>query len=236
MTASPADTTPVSKLIAWRNAMSMTLMGCLLGWFGFVFLANYLARHFEPFQAAVWLQIGFGAALGGVLAVIVVWQRSRGSSLAELGWRQPTTKTALVIGLTFGALYIWGCYFGARSILKDVDVTEFNWTRVALAPLGLFMAISEEAMMRGFFMNELQRARVAVWLQIIASGACSAVYHSLQDPTLIGFLPSFVLFTLHAGLYVLGKRSLTPVIVAHGIYNVFGEPYLLMMAMAVMPH
>ena len=54
------------------------------------------------------------------------------------------------------------------------------------------------------------------------------------DPVLSHALD--VLFTLHAGLYVLGKRSLTPVVVAHGIYNVFGEPYLLMMAMAVMRH
>jgi membrane protease YdiL (CAAX protease family) len=85
-------------------------------------------------------------------------------------------------------------------------------------------------MMRGFFMTELQRARVATWLQIIASGACSASYHALQNPTLLGFLPSFCLFSLHAGLYVLRKRSLTPVIGTHSIYHVFGEPYLLMMA------
>ena len=39
-----------------------------------------------------------------------------------------------------------------------------------------------------------------------------------------------------AGLYVLGKRSLAPVFVAHGIYNVLGEPYLLMMMIAAMPH
>ena len=85
--------------------------------------------------------------------------------------------------------------------------------------------------MRGFFMTELQRARVPTWLQIVSSGACSAVYHAIQNPTLEGFLPSFVLFSLHAGLYVLGRRSLTPSCIAHGMYHVFGEPYLLMMAM-----
>jgi hypothetical protein len=53
----------------------------------------------------------------------------------------------------------------------------------------------------------------------------------LQNPTLEGFIPSFVLFSMHAGLYVLGKRSLTPSIVAHSMYHVLGEPYLLMMAM-----
>jgi membrane protease YdiL (CAAX protease family) len=98
------------------------------------------------------------------------------------------------------------------------------------------MAFAEETMMRGFFMTELQRARVSTWLQVLASGACSAAYHALQNPTLMGFLPSFVLFTLHAGLYVLGKRSLTPTVITHSIYHVLGEPYLLMMAMVLLPH
>jgi membrane protease YdiL (CAAX protease family) len=117
-----------------------------------------------------------------------------------------------------------------------VDVLEFSWIRLALAPLGIFLAAAEETMMRGFFMTQLHRARVATWLQILASGACSAAYHGFQNPTLIGFVPSFVLFSLHAGLYVLGKRSLTPVILTHSMYHVFGEPYLLMMALVAMNH
>jgi hypothetical protein len=83
-------------------------------------------------------------------------------------------------------------------------------------------------------MTVLERAGVATWLQIVASGACSASYHALQNPTLAGFVPSFVLFSLHAGLYVVSKRSLTPVIVTHSLYHVLGEPYLLMMAMRAM--
>jgi membrane protease YdiL (CAAX protease family) len=235
MTTSPSSGSSLSKFVAWRNALAITLLGCLMGWGGFVVLGNYLPRRMELFQAAVVLYVAFGAALGIIFGTIVAWQRSRGSSLAELGWRRPTTKTALALGFALGVLYITGVYFGARAILKDVDVTEFNWIRVALVPLGIFMGIAEETMMRGFFMNELQKARVAVWLQIVASGACSAIYHSIHNPTLRGFLPSFVLFTLHAGLYVAGRRSLTSVSIAHGMYNVLGEPYLLMMALAVMP-
>jgi membrane protease YdiL (CAAX protease family) len=106
--------------------------------------------------------------------------------------------------------------------------------RLALTPLGIFMAMAEETMMRGFFMTELQRAHIPTWMQVFASGACSAVYHALQNPSIIGFLPSCVLFSMHAALYVLGGRSLTPVIVAHSAYHVFGEPYLLMMALATM--
>jgi membrane protease YdiL (CAAX protease family) len=223
-----------SKLAAWRNALAITLLGCvLLGSFCFVFLGNYLPQRVDVFQAAVWQQLGFAVALGVILAVIIAWQRVRGMSLADLGWRKPTTPLALALAVLLGAMYIGGSYMGAQVILRGVNVTELTWIRLALAPVGIFMAIGEETMMRGFFMTELQRARVATWVQIFASGACSAVYHSFQDPTPIGFLPSFSLFTMHAGLYVLGRRSLTPTIVAHSIYHVLGEPYLLMMVLTV---
>jgi membrane protease YdiL (CAAX protease family) len=224
------------KLTAWRNALAITLLGCLLLGLGcFVLLGKFLLARMDLFRAAVCQQIGFGVSLAIILTVIVLWQRARGLSLRELGWRRPTSRLALALGVLLGAAYIAGSYFGARYVLRGVDVTEFHWARVALAPLGIFMAIAEETMMRGFFMTELERARVATWLQIVASGACSAVYHTLHNPTPLGFVPSFVLFSLHAGLYVVGRRSLTPTIVAHSIYHVFGEPYLLMMVLAVTP-
>jgi hypothetical protein len=47
-------------------------------------------------------------------------------------------------------------------------------------------------------------------------------------------MPSFVLFTMLAGLYVLGQRSLTPTVIAHSAYHVFGEPYLIMMILVTM--
>jgi membrane protease YdiL (CAAX protease family) len=233
---------PQSKLRAWANALAITLLGCVVAGLGcFVLLANYLrqqieSQHLDLFQAAVWWEVGFTVAMAVILSVIIVWQRARGSSLAELGWGKPTTPLALALAVLLGIAFLGGSYFGARSVLRGVDVTELNWVRVALAPLGVFLAIGEETMMRGFFMTELNRARVATWLQIVASGACSALYHAFQNPTPMGFFPSFVLFSLHAGLYVVGRRSLTPVVLAHGIYHVFGEPYLLMMALAVIKH
>jgi membrane protease YdiL (CAAX protease family) len=231
---------PVSKRRAWRNALAITFLGCVLAGLGcFVLLGNYLrhlieSRQLDLFQAAVWWEIGFTAAMAIILIVIMVWQRSRGSSLAELGWGRPTTTLALALAVFLGFAFLGSSYFGARAVLRGVDVTELNWVRLALVPLGIFLAIGEETMMRGFFMTELNKARIATWVQIVASGACSALYHAFQNPTPIGFFPSFVLFSMHAGLYVLGKRSLTPVILTHSIYHVFGEPYLLMMALEVM--
>src|SRR5262245_14377540 len=124
---------PVSKFNAWRNALVITLLGCLMGWACFVVLGSYLRTHKDLFQAAVLQQIGFTAALAVIMLVIVVWQRARRSSLAELGWRKPTTRMAIALALLLGALYILGVRFGAQAVLKGTDVDAFNWTRVALA-------------------------------------------------------------------------------------------------------
>ncbi len=221
---------------AWRNAMAVTVIGCVLfGFACFVLLAGELPRKMDLYRAAIWLQIGFSIMAVAVFAFIVFRQRRRGSSLAELGWGRPTTPLALTLAVVLGAAYLTGAYFGALQLLPGVDVTRFTWARLLLVPLGVFLAVTEETMMRGLFMTELKRGRVPTWQQILASGACSAVYHAFQNPTLIGFIPSFILFSLHAGLYVLGKRSLTPVFITHSIYHVFGEPYLLMMVMAATP-
>lgn len=234
-----ADTLePQSKLSAWTNALAITLLGCLLGGLGcFVWLGNELRRRvgageLDLFHAAVYWELGFGIVMAVILIVIVLRQRARGASLKELGWGRPTTPLALILAVVLGALYLAGSAFGAQHLLPGTNVLELNTVRVALVPLGIFLAFAEETMMRGYFMTELNRAGVSTWLQIIASGACSASYHALQNPTPIGFVPSFILFSLHAGLYVLGRRSLTPVVLTHSMYHVLGEPYLLMLAMA----
>jgi membrane protease YdiL (CAAX protease family) len=229
---------PQSMLRAWTNALAITLLGCLLGGLGcFVFLGNELRRRVDAgeldlFHAAVYWELGFGVAMAVILGVIIIRQRARGASLRELGWGRPTTPVALIFAGLLGALYLAGSGFGAQRLLPGTDVLKVNWVRVALVPLGIFLAFAEETMMRGYFMTELNRAGVSTWVQIFASGACSASYHTLQNPTPIGFLPSFILFSLHAGLYVLGRRSLTPVVLTYSMYHVFGEPYLLMLAMA----
>jgi membrane protease YdiL (CAAX protease family) len=224
-----------TKLRAWRNVLAITFLNCLILGLGcFVRLGTYLRQRMDLFDAAAVQQVSFAVGLAIVLAVVVAWQRARGLSLKDLGYRRPTTRLALILAVVLGIAYLASCYFGAGYVLPNVNVTQLNWVRVALAPIGIFMAFAEEAIMRGFFMTELDRAKVGTTKQIVASGACSALYHSLQNPTMEGFLPAFFLFSIHAGLYVLGKRSLTPTVVAHSIYHVFGEPYLLMMVLVTM--
>ncbi len=220
---------------AWRNALLIWLLGCvILGCGCFVAAGRALQAWPSRFWAAVCWQLSFAVGLSAILAAIVFLQRSRGLSLSSVGWRKPSTKTTIAIGIGLGLLYTLGVYAGILNDprMKDVNPFDLHWVRFALIPVGVYMAFAEETMMRGFFMTELSRARVPTWLQVLLSGVCSGVYHSFQNLTRIGLLPSVILFTLHAILYIASRRSLTPVIIAHSLYHVLGAPYLLMFAMA----
>lgn len=226
---------PRTAFSGWRAAAAVWLLGCILvGLVCFVWLGSRLRAYSSPFWAAVWWQLAFAAALAVILVVIVTIGTSRGTTLAEIGWGKPASRLSLFFGFVLGALYVAGVYAGILNdpAMRDVNPFAFHWVRLALAPVGIFMAASEEIMMRGFFMTELARARLGTTAQILLSGLCSAVYHSFHNLTWIGFIPSFVLFSLHAVLYVASRRSLTPSIVAHSMYHVLCAPYLLMFAMA----
>src|SRR5579871_4815391 len=160
----PAANRPASsKLRGWGEALGITLVGILLGGVGcFILLRNYLYRQVQEgrmdlFHAAAWWEVGFGV-IGLVLIPIFLWQLARGSSLAELGWRKPAPPLAYVLAVGLAILFLTGSYFGAQRVLPDVNVLEVNGLRLALAPLGIFLAIGEEMMMRGFFMTALHRA------------------------------------------------------------------------------
>ena len=118
--ASEAGERP-SKLAAWTNALAITLLGLLLGGLGcFVLFGNYLLRQVRSheltlFEAAVRWEIAFSVAMAIILAVIVAWQRARGSGLTELGWGRPTTPLALVLAVLLGIAFLSGNYFGAHA-------------------------------------------------------------------------------------------------------------------------
>ncbi len=225
----------IARVTAWRNAGAIWLAACAVLGFGcFVFAGDQLHAWPDRFWAAVVWQLVFGVALAALLLGTIAWERAQELSLRDVGWRKPTSRTALALGMVFGALYVSGVYAGILNdpAMQGVDPFALPGIRFALIPLGISMGIAEEALMRGYFMTELARGGAPTWAQMLLSGGCSAAYHSFHNPSWIGFLPSFLLFSLHAGLYVFARRSLTPTIVAHSMYHVLCAPYLLMFAMA----
>jgi ABC-type maltose transport system permease subunit len=113
-----------------------------------------------------------------------------------------------------------------------MNLLELSSIRLIMAVLSVFISTTEEIRMRSFFMTQLQRGGIATRIQMIASGACSAIYHSLHNSSLMGFLPSFILFTSMAGIFVLGKRSITSTAIGRSLIHVLGDPYLTMLILA----
>jgi membrane protease YdiL (CAAX protease family) len=223
-------TTSLSPWMAWRNALGISLLGCLIVGLGnFVLAAGYFARATSLIKGALWLSVSFTISFAIILLVIIRWQSRHGESLAELGWRKPTRAIAVIMSIALSLVWVAFSYSGASYLLPKVNLLELPWIRLIMAVLGIFISTTEVIMMRGFFMTQLQRGGIPTWIQMIASGTCSALYHSLHSISLMSFLPSFILFTSMAGIFVLGKRSITATAIGHSLIHILGDPYLTML-------
>ena len=213
----------------WVRVIGIWLLTCLLfGLGGFVLAGNYFKHWGDHFWAAVYWEVVFVASLMPILALIHWIQRRRGEGLAELGWLKPTRKLAIALTLWLLVSYLIGMSMGVHYVLKD-SLLRFHWVRIALLPCGLLIGIAEEVIMRGFFMNELQRARVATWLQVFLSALCSATFHSFTTP--VAFISSFFMFGFLALVFVVGRRSLTAPILFHSLAHMLCDPFPLQMAL-----
>lgn len=216
----------------WFRAIGVWLLTCVLvGVGGFVLAGNQFKQWDDHFWAAVYWQLVFVSSFLPVVALVYWLQRKRNEGLAELGWRQPTTSIAVVLSLLLLGSYLGGMYMGVHYLLKD-DLLRFHWVRFALLPAGLLFGIGEEVIMRGYFMNELKRARVATWLQVFLSATCSAFYHSFTTP--MAFVSSFFMFGFLAFIFVVGRRSLTAPILFHSLAHMLCDPFSLQMALREM--
>jgi membrane protease YdiL (CAAX protease family) len=237
MLADMINTRIKSRSQAWRNVFIAVLLSCLIiGLPNFVVLPRYLSDDVDLRIGAAWFLVLYAVCVAVVVSLVLFWLRRDNYSLAELGWGKSTTILAIALGVIFGLAWLGFGLFGAGFALKgkiDLNLAEISLFRVAMALLGVFISVGEEIIMRGFVMTELNRASVPTWLQIVVSGLGFALYHSLGNFGLASLIPSFIVSAIWASMYVLGKRSLTPSIISHGIVNFFGEPYLAMMILSV---
>jgi membrane protease YdiL (CAAX protease family) len=227
-----------SRLIVWRNIGVLTLMFCLLyGLPNLVILASYLPKRMDLHSAAVWTAVGLGLSALILLIAIKIWLRRTKQSLKDLGWGKPTTAAALILGVLFSFALLGLCYMNNKRLGVEFPTGRIEPLRILAAVLTAFAGIVEEIGMRGVLMTELAKIKTRTWLQVLISGFCYAIYHSLQFLTSpVQFVQSMVVSILIgailAGIYVLGKRSLTPCVLSHGLANLLGEPYILMGALA----
>ncbi len=221
------STPQLSVSTAWRNALGIiVLLWLVLGLANFGFLAQFLATHFrhQLLLASFLLDLGFAVGALVIVLAIVFWQRSHGETLADLGWRRPTTKKAMVIAVIFGLFWVASSYARGGSFLT------LSWERPLMMLIGLFLAFGEELAIRGFFMENLRRGGIPTWVQVVSSAVLMGGYHGiigLHYSVLYGISSAF-LFGILSVIFVLGKRSLTPGYTAHAMVHFLGDPILTM--------
>ena len=181
------------------------------------------------------LRAGTAVTLGGTLVaelialcLLLAWLRRDGRTLSDLGWRLPTTRVALALGICFGLVYaaftLWHPDIGRHA-------TEISLFKLWGVVVGIFGGIIEEIIFRGFVLTELERIRASPSMQIIVSGMTFALIH-------IGYgfwsvLATFVMGMALAFVYLLGRRSLTAPIVSHAVINAIIEPWLLLYTITI---
>ncbi len=220
------ESQPVStwKPIAVLTAVLVLVVGPIFGPVGAFAAETYGVRGGTGVVVALFT-VAFLLVAGGT----VRWVKSQGGSLADLGWRTPTKTSAVIAAVIFGVLWAG---FNIMGYVHQIDATadplEVSLLRVGTATGGLIIACSEDLVGRGFVMNHLKKAGIGTWRQAFISSAIFALYHSIWVLSVPGFIVGFVIGMFLAGFFVWGRRSLTPVIVAHGLCLGLGEPFLTM--------
>jgi membrane protease YdiL (CAAX protease family) len=78
-------------------------------------------------------------------------------------------------------------------------------------------------------MNQLHKIGSSKWVQVVVSALIFALYHTVWGFNPFSFVLSVVYGLLLGGLFLWGKRSLTPVILGHSLVVLLSEPFATML-------
>ncbi|MBC8472147.1 MAG: CPBP family intramembrane metalloprotease [Planctomycetes bacterium] len=232
-----------SKLLAWRNVGAIAIVFCLIfGVLFFCFFVPYVAKKMALRPAAAVITASAGVSSLIVIYGIVVWLRRNNRSLKELGWGKPTNFVAVAAGVVFAIALAGGIYMNNRRLGAEFNLWEISLVRIIGVVGTVIGGSAEEIAMRGLIMTELNRIKVKTWLQVLASSLCFAIYHNLYflivvfDPNTFAFGMVFCFFMgcIFSGIYILGRRSLTPCIISHGLGNLIVEPFHIMAFLSIL--
>ena len=220
-----------------RPASWGSLIGTLLLLMGVVGGMSYLA--FPLGLALGWLQTPAGrvatflggAMAGELVALVVLLRRLQGYDMTsqELGWGRVTSRGALALGVLVAMLYSGFTALNPRIGPHLLDISALKLLAIVAA---LAAGVVEETIFRGYVMTALARMGYGRAIQVLVSGASFAFAHLYGFTNPVALLVTqgltFVLGAALAATYLVGKRSLTPVIIAHALVDLIVEPWLLL--------
>jgi membrane protease YdiL (CAAX protease family) len=174
-----------------------------------------------------------------MFAAAYVLLRLRGRTLASIGFGRPARLLGWLLALLFAALYGGFTLMGMTRAGAPV-ATDWSFFRIATAlGIGISAGICEETVFRGFIMGQARDGGAHWSIQIVLSAALFGLAHigwggmsgHVEMQQAIGAVgATAVLGLMMAAAYLVGGRSLTPVVVAHGIIDLIAEPWLLLYA------
>ena len=182
------------------------------------------------------LRQGTAVTLGGTLLAELVaaglllwWLRRRRLSLADVGFVRPSPRVApLVVAGVFGLLYAaW------TMLIPEVraNATEFGPLKLWGLAVSLVAAVMEEAVFRGFIMNELAHAGRSRAVQVIVSAVTFGLLHLGWGWW--GMACTLMMGAALAVTYLWAGRSLAAPVLGHCVINAIIEPWLLLYVITV---
>ncbi len=165
----------------------------------------------------------------GAFALLVWLLSRRGQKLRDLGWGQRTTWQAILLALAIAMGYAGVTALNPRI---SANLLQFSSLKVLAVISAIVAGVVEETIFRGYVMTVLAGMGYSPLVQLLVSGIAFAVAHFYGFASPAVLVPTLG-FTLVLGLalgaiYLIGKRSLTPVIISHVLIDLIIEPWLLL--------
>jgi membrane protease YdiL (CAAX protease family) len=225
------NTTTNETSTVWRRIAIVTLLLLVLVGPNFGPLPHLLRQSLSLEGSVTGVLIWFWVAFLIILAV--VYRMNKSMSIREFlkssGLGAPSGIGANIAGLILGLL--WGMLF-LSSILQfdpDANITQITGFRILTALLAAGGALLEDLITRSFIMNQLHKIGSSKWVQVVIPALIFALYHTAWGFNAFSFVFSVIYGLMLSGLFLWGKRSLTPVILGHSLVVLIAEPFATML-------
>ena len=225
------NTHAVDKNRVLRQLAIVTILLVLLVGPNFGPIPRLLGQNLSLEASVIALLVSFWIGFSIVIAVVLRMSggTSLGAFMRSVGLGAPSRTAANIAGVVLGLL--WGALF-LSSILQfdpNANIAQISGLRVLAALLAAGGTLLEDLLTRGYLMNQMQKISLPTWVQVVVSALIFALYHTLWGFNIFSFIFSIVYGLLLSGLFIWGKRSLTPVILAHSLAVLISEPFATMM-------
>jgi membrane protease YdiL (CAAX protease family) len=217
------DVRTLSRLRAWMRTIAATVSLVVL-----IQVFLLLARRLAPAASARYFLVTTeitAIALAEVIVLIGVrWLLSRDKlSFGAPGLWHGGAFWAWFLGVGLGLLTaFYGLSNPALHLPSKLEAVldPAPWHIYSALVAGIAAGFCEEIIFRGFVMRDLAAAGYAVWVQVVGSSFLFGMAHAglLQAGWRAGLpviVPTAVLGAVYCLIYLLGKRSLLPVVLSH---------------------